>query len=340
MKAKEALWVTLTLMFICLLTTMVFAASTPADIEFFKGKTITYIVATKPGGGYDAYARLIGRQMGKYIPDSTLIIKNVPGAGHIVGANETYFAKPDGLTLGTFNTGLIYSQIVGQPGIKFDLQKYSWIGKANSEHRILLMGQKTRFKMLKDVLESKEPIKISCSGVGSADYNETLILAEATGAKLKTIPGYSGREGEMAILRGEVDGIIGSYTGLLAFIKAEDCRVLLQISSKKHTDLPGVPLAKELTLSDKGKKLVNLIIGVNELGRLTASPPGVPVGRLEVLRDAYKKALTDMNLLKEAAKMGADIDPAFGEEVAKMMREAVEQPDENVALMKKIIKIE
>lgn len=337
MKTKKGLFLFITIASILLFLSTHLDAASP-DYDFYKGKVISYIVATKPGGGYDTYARLIGRYLEKHIPGSTLIVKNVPGAGHIIGANEIYLAEPDGLTIGTFNTGLIYSQIVGQPGIRFDLTKYSWIGKANSEHRILLVGKKTRFKTLKDVLESKEPIKIACSGVGSSDYNETLILAEALGAKLKTIPGYSGREGEMAILRGEVDGIVGSYSGLLGFIKAKESRVLLQIASKKHKDLLEVPLSKEIDLTDKGKKLISLIVGVNELGRLTAAPSVVPVGMLEVLREAYKKALTDPNLLKEAAKMKLDIDPAFGEEVEKMMKEAIHQPEENITLLKKIIK--
>ncbi len=77
--------------------------------DFFKGKTMTYIVATSPGGGYDTYARLIAKHMEKYLPVGKIIVKNVPGAGHIIGANQLYAAKPDGLTIGTFNTGLIYA---------------------------------------------------------------------------------------------------------------------------------------------------------------------------------------------------------------------------------------
>ncbi len=89
--------------------------------DFFKGKTLTYIVATSPGGGYDTYARLIAEHMKKYLPVNKIIVKNVPGAGHIIGANQLYVAKPDGLTIGTFNTGLIYAQLLGAEGIIFDL---------------------------------------------------------------------------------------------------------------------------------------------------------------------------------------------------------------------------
>lgn len=311
-----------------------------ADLDFYKGKTLTYIVATKPGGGYDTYARLIGRYMQKYMPETTVIIKNVPGAGHIVGANETFLAKPDGLTIGTFNTGLIYSQIVGQQGIRFDLTKYSWIGKANSELRVLIMGVKTPYKTIKDVMESKEPIKMPSSGVGSQDYNETLVLAEALPANFKAVPGYMGREGEMSILRGECQGTIGSYTGLIGFIRAKECRVLLQFGGAKHKDFPDVPHASELNVSPKGKALINLINYIAELGRLTGGPPGIPAGRLEVLREAYKKALTDPELIKEAEKVGLDFDARYGDDVAKLMNEAIHQPEENLALLKSIIKIE
>ena len=134
-------------------TTVVNAAT--ADYDFYKGKVITNIEATKPGGGYDAYARMIGKYMEKHIPGSTLIIKNVPGAGHIIGANETFMAKPDGLTIGTFNTGLIYNQIVGLEGIKLDLAKYSWIGKASNEQRVMFVRPNSPLKTLKEFMEFK-----------------------------------------------------------------------------------------------------------------------------------------------------------------------------------------
>jgi tripartite-type tricarboxylate transporter receptor subunit TctC len=308
------------------------------DFDSFKGKVITYVVATKPGGGYDAYARMIGRYMQKYIPGATIIIKNTPGAGHIIGANDVYRAKPDGLTMGTFSTGLIYSQIVGLEGIKFDLNKYSWIGKASSEHRVLIVSAKSPIKTIKDFIDSKEPVKMGSSGVGTADHNETLIIADALGAKVNVIAGFGGQEAEMSMLRGELTGLIGSYSSLSAFIKGKECRVLLQIARTKHKELPDVPLAMDQKLSDRGKKLVALVSGIAELWRLTAAPPNVPAEKLEVIRTAYRKALTDPELLKEAAKMEAGIDPSFGEDVAKLVKEALDQPQENITLLKQIVK--
>jgi tripartite-type tricarboxylate transporter receptor subunit TctC len=316
------------------------AAAAAPDVGFYKGKVINYIVSTKPGGGYDTYARLIAKYMQKYIPGSTVIVKNLPGAGHIIGANETYLAKPDGLTIGTFNTGLIYSQIVGFPGIRFDMAKYDWIGKASSETRVLVVGIKSPYMTFQDILNSKEPIKMAASGVGTAANNDGLIVAAATGANFKMIPGYPGREGEMAMMRGEVVGQVGSYVGLTGFIKAKECRVLLQIAVKKHKDLKDVPLASEMKFSAKGKKILAVINSVAELGRLTAATPKTPPARLQVLRDAYKKALTDPDLLRDAKKMDLEIDPGFGEEVAKLVKEAINQPPDNMEVLKKTIKVE
>lgn len=108
-------------------------AGTVAGAEFYKGKTVTYVVATAAGGGYDFYGRLVAGAMQTYLPGSTFVVKNVPGAGHLLGANMVYNARPDGLTIGTFNTGLIYSQLIGRDGVKFDLKTMSWIGNGKEQ---------------------------------------------------------------------------------------------------------------------------------------------------------------------------------------------------------------
>src|ERR1700722_10753559 len=129
--------------------------------EFFKGKTITYIVATSPGGGYDSYGRLVARYMNKYLPGSKIIIRNMPGAGHVIGANTIYASRPDGLTIGTFNTGLIYLQLLQESGVRFDLAKMSWIGKAASDTRVLVLSKTSGVKNIQQLFDaSRPPIKL------------------------------------------------------------------------------------------------------------------------------------------------------------------------------------
>ena len=84
---------------------------TAAEADFYKGQTLSYVVATSPGGGYDRYGRLVAEHMQKQIPGVTIVVRNMPGAAHIIGANFVYNSKPDGLTIGTFNTGLTLEQV-------------------------------------------------------------------------------------------------------------------------------------------------------------------------------------------------------------------------------------
>ena len=98
------------------------------DLAFFKGKTVVLIVSTRPGGDYDFFGRLIASGLKKYLPGSTVIVKNIPGGGMVIGANEIYKAIPNGLTIGTFNSGILVSQLVKSAGVHFDLSKFTWLG--------------------------------------------------------------------------------------------------------------------------------------------------------------------------------------------------------------------
>ena len=191
-------------------------AQSPAQAQtadaFFKNKTLTYIVATSPGGGYDTYGRLIARFMTKQMPQGAkVIIKNVPGAGHIVGADGVYVARPDGLTLGTFNTGLIIAQLIKTDGVQFDLTKMSWIGKAASDARVLILSKESGLKSWKDLTDfTRPPAKLYAGGVGSAAYVDVKLLVEALHLNVTLIAGFNGGEGAMSVLRGETVGTVGT----------------------------------------------------------------------------------------------------------------------------------
>src|SRR3954464_11630781 len=128
------------------------AAQTGAD--FYKSKAVTYIVSTAPGGGYDLYGRLIAEYMQRYLPGSTFVVKNVPGAGHMIGTNTIYASKADGLTIGTFNTGLIYNQLIGAEGVKFAFNKMSWIGKASADPGVVVAGPQSPIKSFEELRAS------------------------------------------------------------------------------------------------------------------------------------------------------------------------------------------
>jgi putative tricarboxylic transport membrane protein len=321
---------------LALATGLALLCATPcfaADSGYFRGKTVTYIVATGPGGGYDSYGRLISRYLQKYLPGSRFVVRNVPGAGHIVGANTIYASKPDGLTIGMFNTGLIYDQLLKRDGVLFDLNKFSWIGKAANDTRALMLSNASGFKTIGDVLKSKTPIKFAASGVGSAAYNDTRILADALHLNVQIVPGFTGNEGEMSMLRKEVVAEVGTAESMADFVRQGHGFFALALSGDSAA-LPGVPRAAQYVKDERGKRLLALLSTLSEIGRLTAGPPGIPVNILNEERQAFDSAVKDPQFLAEARKFDLDIHPASGQQVEAAIRGALNQPPETVAALK------
>ena len=302
-------------------------------VRLFNGKTVTYIVAVGPGGGYDTYGRLVARYMQKHLPGSRFIVRNVPGAGHIVGANTLYASKPDGLTIGTFNTGLIYDQLMQREGVLFDLKKFSWIGKAAANSRALLIASNSGFKSFDDLRRSKVPVKFAASGVGAADYVETRIIADALHINAQIIPGFTGNAGEMSMLRQEVVAKISTLDAMEDFIKAKHGFWALSLTEDASV-LPGVPRAMSFAKDDRMRRLLTLVETLSEIGRLTAAPPGMPRNILDAERRAYDAAVKDPEFLAEAKKLQLPISPASGEVVEAKIMQALNQPPETVTLLK------
>jgi tripartite-type tricarboxylate transporter receptor subunit TctC len=305
-----------------------------ADSGMFKSKTITYIVATTPGGGYDTYGRLIARYLQKHLPGSRIVVRNVPGAGNIIGANTIYAAKPDGLTIGMFNTGLIYDQLIHRQGVMFDLTKFSWIGKAAYEPRAVLISTSSGFKSFDDMLKTKGPIKFAASGVGAASYHETRILADALHLNIQIVNGFTGNEGEMSMLRGEVAAQVGAVDAFEQFVKSGHGFWGLALSGGPDA-LPGVPRVTQYVKDDQGKKLLALLQALSEMGRLTAGPPGIPPDVLNLERAALVEVMKDKEFLADARKLGLPIDYLPGDAVETKIKAMLNQPPETVAALKR-----
>ena len=313
------------------------AAQAQDAAEFFKGKTITYVVATAPGGGYDFYGRMVADFMQRHMPGTTFVVKNMPGAGHMIGANYIFAARADGLTVGTFNTGLIYNQLVQLDGVKFDLKKMSWIGKAATESRVVMLDAKSPYKTLADMRASKTPLNWSASGVGSAAYVETRFMIDLLRIPGKIIYGYSGNDELLAIRRGEIQAVVGSPSSYDTFLASGYGRLAFQIGGKSPE---GVPQLRDLVANDsvEAKAVVALIESQGEIQRFTAGPPNIPADRLAGLRSGFRKAMDDPELQAMALKGGRPIEAAYGDEVGKMIQAALEQPPAVIDLLNTVLK--
>lgn len=301
--------------------------------NFYDGKTISYIVATDPGGGYDTYARLIGNHMQKYLPVDNVVINNVPGAGHLVGANTLYRSRPNGLTIGTFNMGLIYGQLVGRTGMSFDLRELEWIGKAAGEPRSIVVSNECPIKNIDDLLAAGEPVKFGSAGLGSASWSDMMLLADAFDLNVEIVPGFEGNEGEMSMMRGEICAIFGSTSSFRHFIDSGYGHLILTVGG----DIEGVPNAMDVAQTDRARRLISVVEALSRLGRVTAAPPGTPPERVAALRAAYKAALEDPELVAEAERLALPMDPAYGDEVERLVVNALEQTPDAVAMIKQAI---
>ena len=312
------------------------AALAEGAADYFKGKTVSYIVATAPGGGYDTYGRLVAEFMQKHLPGSTFVVRNVVGAGTVIGTNMIYGAKPDGLTIGTFNTGLIYSQIVQNEGVRFDLAKMSWIGKAASDGRAILVSTTSPGKKFEDLLSLEQPVNFSTGGTSGATYIETKMLKDSLDLQIKTLTGYDGNDDQMAMRRGEIAGALGSRSSYDDFVRNGYGQFLAQIGGKA-TD---VRQLSTIVTEPRAKAVVALIQSQGDLARVTAGPPGIKADILSTLRAAYRDALEDKDFLARAARLNLPIEPAYGDDVARSVASALAQPPETVKLLNDILKAE
>jgi tripartite-type tricarboxylate transporter receptor subunit TctC len=302
-------------------------AQTGAD--YFKGKTITYIVATSPGGGYDTYGRLVAEYMQRYLPGATVVVKNMPGAGHLVGTNAIFSAKPDGLTIGTFNTGLIYNQLIRHSGVRFDLEKMSWIGKAATEGRVMAIAQQSPIKTYQDLVAQTQAVNFAAAGIGSAAYVETVMLTTALKLPIKILTGYNGNDDMLAMRRGEVVGTISARSTWDPFVRNGYARYIAQIGGEQKD----VPQLAAMVDEPGAKALIALIQTQCDVSRLTAGPPDIPPDRLAALRSAFRMAMEDKELLAKTEKLGLPIEPAYGDTVLQMIKDALKQSPETIALL-------
>jgi tripartite-type tricarboxylate transporter receptor subunit TctC len=323
---------------------------TAAQTPFYQGKTITIIVSTKAGDVYDLYPRLVAEFMPKHIPGSpNIIIQNVPGAAGLIGTNHIYnVAKPDGLTFGATYPALYFEQLVKRPEVKFDWNKFIWIGSTINSNSLMYMRADTPYKTIEDVRTAPTPPKCGATGVTSSAYYMPKLLEQAIGTKFEVVAGYvAGQDIDLAVERGEVQCrafTINAFFAREPFItwrKKNFVNVLYQTGSKRDERLKNVPLFDELMdkykTGEDTRRLAKVVLASDQFGRPLVFPPGVPADRVKIIRDAFNKTINDPALRAEAKKRRLDIDPATGEELDALAKEVMTATPDIVEKVKKLI---
>ncbi len=295
--------------------------------EFFKGKTINFIVTNEPGSGFDTYTRAVAPYLQKYIPGSKVIVTNIPDAGGIIGQNKVYTAEPNGLTICmTSGAGMMFSQLRELPGVKFDLRNHIWLGRVASEVHVMIVSKQSPFRSFEDLVRYKEPFRFAASGVGSDDYIVVGIIADALNLPLEQIVGYEEGGEWLAIVKGEVWGGQGSWGSTRQFIESGDAIPVLQITTERSQLLPDVPTIVEV-VDQEHKSLATAVASIFAFDRVICAPPGVPEDRVALLREALRKTFDDPGYQEDLKKLKRVHVPATGEQTDTIMRQAFDQAD-------------
>ncbi len=326
------------------------AVAQDAVADFYKGRQITVIVGSSPGGGYDIYARLFARHMPKYIPGSpSMLVSNMPGAASNTAAAHLFNVAPkDGTFIGALQNSAVmdalFDALLGNARkLRHDATKFIHIGSATTDHYVCIGRADGPVQTFKDALAREFLIGASQPGTSTRDF--PAMLNNTTGAKIRQVTGYPGtREITLAMEKNEVQGLCGfSWSSLQAqrpdWIKSGFIRVVVQEHDKGNAELNkmGIPLAVDFATSPENRRIMELVYSSETFGRPYVMAPGVPADRVAALRKAFLAAMRDPELLREAERIGITIDPISGEDLQALAANVFATPLDFVAKTKQAL---
>lgn len=326
--------------FILLLSSVLHAPAASEVEQFYSGREVTILVGFSAGGGFDIYARLLARHLGDYLPGHPrIVVQNMPGSGSLTAALDILNVAPkDGSAIGTFVGQVPMYPILSDK--KFDGSRFNWIGSVTSDNYLCVASTKSDVKTWGDML-----MKTFVAGGNGPDSGLDLhanLLRNVFGAKIKLVTGYPGtNDVKAAMLRGEVDGECGlSYstlqTGYAQELARKEIAILVQIGLTKIANLADVPFTGDFATPEQ-QEILRLVLGPEQIARPFAAPPGVPSDRLDALRAAFDRTMTDPEFLTEARQANLDVHPMRGTDIVAMVHELYQTPKNIVDLAKAAI---
>jgi tripartite-type tricarboxylate transporter receptor subunit TctC len=303
--------------------------------DFYKGRNVTLIIGYSVGGGYDAYARLLGRYFGKHIPGNPAILpEQMTGAGSLRSANFIYsVAAKDGSVFGTFSRSMGISPLVDKA--EFDSRKFTWLGSVTDDNTICVTWNTSPIKTWDDFLT--KPSKFGGEGAGSDPDIWTLLYKNVFGAKAQLVSGYPGtNDVVLAMERGEVDGLCGiSWSTIKSrhpeWLTSHLVNIIVQAALKKEPEISSVPLATELTKTPEQLQIIKLLLVSQAMARPFAAPPDIPADRKAALIAAFDATMKDADFLAEAQKLSFDVRPVDATTIDAMLAEVYQTPKDVIA---------
>jgi tripartite-type tricarboxylate transporter receptor subunit TctC len=311
--------------------------------DFYRGRTVSLIIGYSVGSGYDIYARLLARFIGKYIPGNpTVLAQNMPGAGSLKAAMYLYNVAPkDGSVIATIGRSAPIEPLLGDA--QFDGRNFTWLGSIASNSSLCATWHATAIKTWQDVLT--KPFTLAGEGAGSDPDNFARILKSLFGAKVRLVTGYpGGTEMNLAIERGEVDGRCGwSWDSIKStrphWLRERKINLLAVFSLQKAVDIPAeVPLIGDLAVSDEQRKILRLHLAGQALGRPFFTSPAIADDRKAALRAAFDATMKDSDFIAETNKVQLEVNPATGAEIDRLLAEVYATPKDVIEKAKQAVR--
>ncbi len=293
--------------------------------DFYKGKSVNLVVGHEPATGFDIYARVLARHLGRHIPGNpNIVVQNMVGASGLTAANWLYNVAPkDGTVMATFVHTIPFEPLMGNTAARFDVAKFAWIG--NMEESVAVCGISKAAGIGKfDEMREKETIWGATGATGPL-VKSAAAVKNLLGAKMKIVAGYKGSASvKIAITRNEVHGICGLPMSTIMsswsdIYNAGEFKPIIQLSGRKAPDLKGIPHVDDYAKSDEDRQVYGLIFGTQALGRIYLSSPGGPAARKKALREALAATMKDKQFLADAKKIKISVTPMTGDEVEEFI---------------------
>ena len=311
--------------------------------DFYQGKRITMGVGSEPGGGYDAYARLVTRHIGRLIPGNPgFVVQNMPGGGGLRVTNHLYNVAPkDGTAMATVQRALLTSPLLEgrKLQLQFDPMKFNWVGSLNSETGLIVVWHTAPHRTMEDLF--KTDLLVGSSSP-STDFLP-LFLNNVLNTRFKIIPGYkSSQDAYLAMERGELQGRVstgwaGDKDVLEPWMKDNKVRFLAQLAMTKSPEFPDLPLILDYARTPQDRQVMELILAAQHWGRPFVMPPDVPQDRVAAVRKAFIEMTKDEQFLGEAKKLRMDLDVVTGAEIDDLLKRVYATPPEIVEIARKAI---
>jgi tripartite-type tricarboxylate transporter receptor subunit TctC len=311
-----------------------------ATEPFYQGKQLRLIVASEPGGGYDAYARLIAAHITRHIHGNpSIIVQNMPGAGSLVAVNYMVNVAPkDGTVVVAMHSAGVLAPLLHPEQAKFSSRKLNWIGSPVSVTYALIVSNKTPIKTFDETF-SKQIVIAASAGSDSATL--PLITNGFLGTKFKIVQGYKGSAATMlAVIRGEANGRVITLSSLRSvnarYLENGQVRIIATYGLRPDPQLKGIPRVIDYAKNDEQRQALKLALTADEVGWPYVMAPGVPQDRVAAIREAFKATMRDGTFLADVRKRRLEITPVGWHDQLGQVEDAFETPPNIVQQVKKV----